>query len=51
LKAEEMNAINLLMQIHDEQLELVTVKDIERVNEIVTRELRSKHKRTMKETA
>jgi hypothetical protein len=51
LKAEEMNAINLLMQVHDEQMELITVKDMEKVNEIVIRELRSKHKRTMKETA
>ena len=51
LRAEEMNAINLLMQVHDEQMELITVKDMEKVNEIVIRELRSKHKRTMKETA
>jgi hypothetical protein len=32
-------------------MELITVKDMEKVNEIVIRELRSKHKRTMKETA
>jgi len=51
LKAEEMNAINLLMQVHDEQMELITVKDMEKVNEIVIRELRSKHRRKMKETA
>jgi hypothetical protein len=50
LKAEEMNALNLLMQIHDEQLELITVKDMEKANEIVLRELRSKRKKTMKET-
>jgi hypothetical protein len=51
LKAEEMNAINLLMQVHDEQFELITVKDMEKVNEIVLRELKSKHRRKMKETA
>lgn len=50
LRAEEMNAINLLMQVHDEQMELITVKDMEKVNEIVLRELRSKHRRKMKET-
>ena len=51
LRAEEMNAINLLMQVHDEQFELITVRDMEKVNEIVLRELRSKHRRKMKETA
>jgi hypothetical protein len=50
LRAEEMNAINLLMQVHDEQFELITVRDMEKVNEIVLRELRSKHRRKMKET-
>ena len=50
LKAEEMNALNLLMQVHDEQLELITVKDMGKVNEIVLRKLRSKHRRKMKET-
>ena len=50
LRAEEMNAINLLMQVHDEQMELITVKDMEKVNEIVLRELKSKHRRKMKET-
>ena len=50
LKAEEMNAINLLMQVHDEQFELITVRDMEKVNEIVLRELKSKHRRKMKET-
>lgn len=51
LKAEEMNALNLLLQINDEQMELVTVKDIEKVNEIVLKDLTSKHRRKMKETA
>ena len=50
LRAEEMNAINLLMQVHDEQFELITVRDMEKVNEIVLRELKSKHRRKMKET-
>ena len=50
LKAEEMNALNLLMQVHDEQLELITVKDMGKVNEIVLKKLRSKHRRKMKET-
>lgn len=30
LKAHEMNSINLLMQIHDEQLELITVKQMQK---------------------
>jgi hypothetical protein len=51
LKAEEMSAINLLMQINDEQLELITVRDMEKANEIVRNKLTNKHMRTMKETA
>jgi hypothetical protein len=51
LKAEEMSAINLLMQINDEQLELITVRDMEKANEIVRNKLINKCMRTMKETA
>jgi hypothetical protein len=51
LKAEEMSAINLLMQINDEQFDLITVRDMEKANEIVRRQLTNKRMRTMKETA
>jgi hypothetical protein len=51
LKAEEMSAINLLIQINDEQLELITVRDMEKANEIVRKKLTNKRMRTMKETA
>jgi hypothetical protein len=51
LKAEEMSAINLLMQINDEQLDLITVRDMEKANEIVRNKLINKRMRTMKEAA
>jgi hypothetical protein len=51
LKAEEMSAINLLIQINDEQLDLITVRDMEKANEIVRNKLTNKRMRTMKEAA
>lgn len=49
LKSEEMNALNNLMSIHDEQIELITVKDMERAVEIVNRDLVGKKMRTILE--
>lgn len=39
LRAQEMSAINEVMEFHDEeQLERITVKDMERANEVVMKE-------------
>ncbi len=43
LRAEEMRAINTLVELHDAQLEIVTVQDIERGVALVEQE--KKHKR------
>ena len=47
LKGEEMQAINTLFELHDAQLEIATVKDIERAIAIVERERRAKRMRTV----
>jgi len=38
LKADELQALNLLMELHDAQLEVITVKDLERAIKLVERE-------------
>ena len=38
LKAQEMNALNTVMELHDAQMELVTVKDMERAIDMVNKE-------------
>ena len=43
LKSEEMRAINTLVELHDAQLEIATVQDIDRGVALVERE--HKHKR------
>ena len=48
LRAEEMNAINLLMQIHDEQMDLITVRQIEKAIEIVNTAIQQRKTRRMK---
>lgn len=40
LKAEEMTALNVLMELHDAQMEVITVKDMERAFKIVDEEHR-----------
>lgn len=42
LRAEEMRAINTLVELHDAQLEVVTVQDIERGVALVEREQKNK---------
>jgi hypothetical protein len=42
LRAEEMKAINTLMELHDAQLEVVTVQDIERGVALVEKEQKAK---------
>jgi hypothetical protein len=42
LRAEEMKALNTVMELHDAQLEIATVKDIEKAVAIVENEKRLK---------
>lgn len=51
LKSDEMNAINLLMQIHDEQMEMITVKDMEKALDIVNKQVLNKRTKKMKEAS
>lgn len=48
VRAEELNAMNLGMQVHDAQLEVVTVKDLEAALENVMENLRCKRVRPIK---
>lgn len=43
----ELTAINLIMEIHDAQLDVCTVKDIETAMDIVTKEFRAKKMRAI----
>jgi hypothetical protein len=49
LKAEELVAMNLVMEIHDAQLDNTTVRDMELAMDIVTQEYRAKRMRPIKE--
>ena len=49
LKAEELKAMNLVMEIHDAQLDNTTVNDMEKAMEIVTQEYRAKRMRPIVE--
>lgn len=42
LKAHEMSAINTITELHDAQMEIITVKDMERAMQIVENEWRQK---------
>ena len=42
LKANEMNAINAVMELHDAQMDVITVKDMEKAFQIVDNEWRQK---------
>jgi hypothetical protein len=48
LKAEELNAMNLVMEIHDTQLQNTTVRDMELAMQIVEQEYRAKRMRPIK---
>jgi hypothetical protein len=48
LKAEELNAMNLVMEIHDAQLQNTTVRDMELAMQIVEQEYRAKRMRPIK---
>ena len=45
LKADEMNALNLICELHDAQLEVITVKDLDQAIELVEKERRAKKMR------
>ena len=45
LKSEEMNALNEAMELHDAQLEVITLKDMENAINLVNEELRQKKMR------
>lgn len=49
LRADEMSALNALMELHDAQMEVITVKDMERALQIVDREYRAKKMRPIVE--
>jgi hypothetical protein len=48
LKADELNAMNLVMEIHDTQLQNTTVRDMEKAMDIVSAEYRAKRMRPIK---
>jgi len=50
LKANEMAALNLLMELHDAQLDIITVKDMERAIKLVEKERSAGRTTPIKET-
>lgn len=48
-KAEELVAMNLVMELHDAQLDKVTVKEMEQAMEIVHEDFRTKRMRVIKQ--
>jgi len=48
-KLDELSAMNLVMEIHDAQLDKATVKDLEMAIDIVQEEFRNKRMRAIKE--
>jgi hypothetical protein len=51
LKAEEMVAINWAMEVHDAQLEITTIGELEKAMDIVTKEIRMRRARPVLEKA
>jgi hypothetical protein len=47
LKADEMNALNIISELHDAQLEVITVKDLDQAVELVEKERRTKKMRSV----
>jgi hypothetical protein len=50
LKSVEMNALNLVMELHDAQLEIITLRDMEKAIELVKEEFRQRKMRPIVET-
>lgn len=51
LTGPELQALNLLMEIHDAQLDSCTVQDVENAIDLVTEEIRNKRATRIKEKA
>lgn len=49
LKAKELTAINLVLEIHDAQLEITTIGELEKAMDIVTKEIRMRKARPVLE--
>lgn len=50
LKSTEMNALNLAMELHDAQMELITIKDMDNAVNIVKKEYQQRKMRAIVET-
>jgi hypothetical protein len=50
LKSAEMNALNLVMELHDAQMELITIKDMDKAIDLVKEEHRLRKARPIVET-
>lgn len=50
LRSEEMEALNMAMELHDAQLEVITVRDMEKALLIVHEEIRNKRATPIKES-
>jgi hypothetical protein len=48
LKASEMDALNTVMELHDAQLEVITVKDVSNALKLVIEEFKQKRMRAIK---
>jgi hypothetical protein len=48
LKAHEMSHLNLVMELHDAQMEVITVKDMERASDLIAKEFDQRKMRRMK---
>ena len=53
LRSEEMKALNIIMELHDAQMDVITVKDLDNACALVDKEFRAKKMRPIvkKETA
>jgi len=49
LKADEMNALNLVMELHDAQMDLITIKDMDNAVAIVKKEFQQRKMRPIVE--
>jgi hypothetical protein len=50
LKSTEMNALNLVMELHDAQMDLITIKDMDKAIELVKEEFRQRKMRPIVES-
>ena len=50
LKSSEMNALNLVMELHDAQMDIITIKDMDKAVALVKEEFRQRKMRPIVET-